>query len=333
MTWGNQTFNQSDAAAIQIWLGIFPVNWRQLHSPALLEKQLKSIKAHLGSPYRELLKALILDPALQLALDGFKNHRRRPNENFARELLELFTLGEGNYTEADVIESSRALTGYRLNQFQKVVLNPRRHDNGQKVILGRTAAFNGESLAEWLAEQPATAKNICRRLWRRMIGTNVSSNRLNTLAQQWQQHDLSIPWIMKELTSNPEAITSRNNGLRLSDPLELVSRSLRLLGSRHEEALDLSLRGLKGMEQRPFEPPSIRGWPINEEWITSRGIQARRRTLQQLLAHEEVWESRQTRQSLPANLTAISPLTLSLPAHTTRENLEQLFNDPVWQLA
>ena len=159
------------AAQVQLWLGVFPVNWHQLPEMALLERQINTIRRCLGGGYSQLLKAMVLDPALQISLNGPANHRRQPNENLARELLELFALGEGNYSEADVREAARALTGYRLSSEGQLVLDPRRHDSGPKTILGRTEAFTGESLAGWLAEQPATARYISARIWRQLVGT------------------------------------------------------------------------------------------------------------------------------------------------------------------
>ena len=109
---------------------------------------------------------MLLDPALQISLNGPAHHRRQPNKNLARETLELFALGEGNYRETDVRETARALTGYRLTGQGELTLAPRRHDAGAKTILGRTAAFDAGSLAAWLCEQPATAGWIAGRLWR-----------------------------------------------------------------------------------------------------------------------------------------------------------------------
>lgn len=140
------------AAQIQLWLSIFPVNWHQLPDPALLERQIAAIRLHRAGSYRELLGAMLLDPALQISLNGPANHRRSPNENLARELLELFSLGEGNFQESDVREAARALSGYSLDDRQQLVLDPQRHDSGTKTILGRTAAFAAPSLAAWLCE-------------------------------------------------------------------------------------------------------------------------------------------------------------------------------------
>jgi uncharacterized protein (DUF1800 family) len=318
---------------LQLWLGVFPVNWRQLPDPALLERQITTIGNHLDGSYNGLLTAMVLDPALQLSLNGPANHRLNPNENLARELLELFSLGEGQYSENDVREAARALSGYRIEANQQLVLDPHRHDLGPKSILGRSADFNAENLAHWLSDQPATARQISGRIWRQLVGSLPKSKRIKAIASGWRQQQLSIPWLMQEIRASPEAISSRQQGLRLADPIEVVARSLRLLGSRHPDALAISLRGLRAMGQSPFEPPTVKGWPVNEQWLNLRSLEARRRNIQALLADEEVWATRQPPPALLPTLTPIPPLGLSLPAKPSRENFAQLFADPVWQLA
>ena len=333
LAWGNGTISAAEAARIQLWLGVFPVSWQQLPDAALLEQQIATIHQHQAGSYTALLTAMVRDPALQLSLNGPANHRGNPNENLARELLELFSLGESHYSESDVREAARALTGFRLTADRQLVLDPRRHDPGSKTILGRTAAFDGASLAVWLAQQPATARHITTRLWLQRVGIPPPPQRLKALASGWRQQQLSIPWLLEAIEASPEAISSRQQGLRLADPLEVVARSLRLLGSRHPDAQAISLRGLRAMGQAPFEPPSVKGWPHNAQWLNLRWLQARRRSLQALLADEEVWASAELPAKLPASLTPIPPLGLSLPAASSRANLSALFADPVWQLA
>ncbi|MEO1003952.1 MAG: DUF1800 family protein [Cyanobacteria bacterium J06638_7] len=318
---------------VQLWLGIFPVHWRQVPDPVLLWRQTRTIARHRQGRYGDLLQAMVLDPALQASLDGPANHERRPNENLARELLELFSVGEGQFSETDVREAARALSGYRLDDGLNLVLMPRRHDHGTKTILGRSHSFDGASLAVWLAEQPATARHISGRLWRQLVGSAPPPARLEALAEGWQRQRLSIPWLLAAIGDTPEARASRSRGLRLADPLEVVARSLVLLGSRHPDGIGICLRGLRAMGQSPFEPPSVKGWPVNEQWLHIPWLQARRRTLQSLIADEEVWNSRQLPAQLPATLTPIPPLSLPLPAAASRDTLGQLFADPVWQLA
>jgi uncharacterized protein (DUF1800 family) len=333
LAWGSDDISVGEAAQIQIWLGIFPVSWRQVPDPDLLTQQIGAIHQRLKGGFQELLTAMVLSPAVQISLNGPANHRRNPNENLARELLELFSLGEGAYSESDVREASRALTGYRLTADRQMVINARRHDPGLKTILGRTANFDGTSLSKWLAEQPATANHLTSRLWLQLVGIRLPPERLQSIGNAWQRQQLSIPWLMDAIHNSAEATRSRKEGLRMADPLEVVTRSLRLLGSRHPDALAISLRGLKAMGQAPFEPPSVKGWPHNAQWLNLRWLQARRRTLQDLLADEEVWASSKLPAELPTNVTPIPPLGLSLPAEANRANLSTLFADPIWQLS
>lgn len=320
-----------EAVEVQLWSGIFPVDWRQLPHPSLLRNQLTTIEARLNGSFAELLAAMVLDPALQISLNGPANRRGNPNENLARELLELFSLGEGQFREGDVKEAARALTGYRLDQAGALILDPRRHDSGPKTILGRTQEFNGLSLVAWLCQQPATAVNFTRRLWRQRVGPLPAPSRIQAIAAAWRREQLAMPWLRQTLQQ--EAEREQNRGQRLSDPILMMARSLALLGSRHPDALRIGRIQLGAMGQPLLEPPSVKGWPVNEEWLNLRWLQARRRGLQALLADEEVWAGRRLAAELPASLTPIPPLTLALPAPARRDSLGLLFADPVWQLA
>ena len=323
--------DRARARLVHLWSGIFPVSWRQLRSANKLQQHLQTIEEHLNADFSSLLTAMLLDPALQISLNGLANKRGRPNENLARELLELFSLGEGNYKEFDVQETARALTGYYLAPEAKLGLDPLRHDSSQKSILGKTANFNAVSLAAWLAQQPSTALHISSRLWRGLVGSLPAKKRLLSVAKQWQDQKLSLAWLHNTLINSPEAIAAR--GKKISDPILMISRSLALLGSRNQEALQISRVQLARMGQPPLDPPSVKGWPINEQWLNLRWLQARRQGLTTLVANEEVWNSRNLPPMLLSSLTPIPPLGLTLPSAASRTNIAQLFKDPVWQLS
>ena len=318
---------------VQCWLGVVPVHWRQLPDPSLLNQQIESIRTCLDGSYEELLVAMVQDPALQISLNGLANHRMNPNENFARELLELFSVGAGGFSEEDVREAARALTGFRMNASRHLVLQSRRHDGGLKTILGRSDRFDPISLVRWLTQQPATAKHIALRVWGQVIGTLPSPGRLRQLADSWRKQDLSLTWLMDALVTSPEADISRRMGQKLADPLDMVCRSLRLIGSRHPDAVDVTLKGLKAMGQSPFEPPNVGGWPVNEGWLNVRWLHARKRTLRKLIRNEEIWSSRTLSDALQPSLTVRPPLTISLPAPSSRDHVARLLLDPVWQLS
>lgn len=324
-------------AVIQLWLGIFAVNWRKLPRAEYLDQQISQVRARLQGTYSELLTAMVLNPALQLYLNGPANHRDSPNENLARELLELFSLGQGNYAEADVREAARALTGYRVGtgpiRSRAMVKQESLHDAGLKTVLGRRAPFDAVSLVSWLAQQPATATNILGRVWRDWIGQDPDPARVSALAAQWRQQDLSLPWLYDTLSKQPETLLCQQYGRRLLDPITLVTRTMKLLGSRDREVFVLGLKLLRRMGQAPFEPPTVEGWPSGVGWLSHRWLLARRRGLLQLLGDEEIWASRQLPDMLSPDLVPFQPQHLSLPAPPSRENLALLLADPSWQFS
>lgn len=323
--------SRTEDQLVQLWLGLFPVSWRQVADIRWLEDQMAAISANLQGSYTDLLQAMVRDRALQTSLNGLGNRRKRPNENLARELLELFSLGEGNYSERDVSEAARALTGYRRAADGKLFIDPKLHDDSLKSILGRRAPYDGPLLVAWLAQQPSTARNLVRRLWPRVVGELPQNGRIEALAARWRQQGLSLPWLMQEMRRS--ATAPGNRGRRLDDPIPMMVRSLRLLGSRHPDALLIARQHLGRMGQEPFAPPSVKGWPVNGEWINLRWQNARVRGLQALLSDEEVWATRKTPEMLVNGVTAIPPLTLTLPAPASRETLGLLFADPSWQFA
>lgn len=323
--------SRSEDLQVQLWLGLFPVSWRQLVDVRVLDDQIEAIRANLRGSYCDLLQAMLQDAALQMSLNGLGNRRDNPNENLARELLELFSLGEGHYSERDVYEAARALTGYRKGPDGKLLIDPRRHDASLKTILGREDRFDGPLLVAWLCQQPATALNLVQRLWPRLVGALPESSRLVAIAFRWRQQGLSLPWLMRELQRSAEAPSRK--GQRLDDPIMMMARSLRLLGSRHPDAFRIARDHLGRMGQEPFDPPSVKGWPVNGEWINLRWQHARVRGLQALLADEEVWASRALPETLEPGLTAIPPLSLNLPMPASREAMGLLFADPTWQFA
>ena len=323
---------------IQLWLGIFAVNWRQLPRAEFLDRQISDVRSQLLGTYGELLTAMVLNPALQLSLNGPANHRASPNENLARELLELFSLGQGHYSQDDVRESARALSGYRVGlggpiRSRELVKEEPRHDAGLKTILGRRAPFDAVSLVAWLVEQPATASTILARVWRDWIGDEPDPARVDSLAAQWRQSNLSLPWLYEALSQQPETLLCQEFGRRLLDPISLVTRTMRLLGSRDREVFVLGLSVMRRMGQAPFEPATVEGWPSGVGWLSHRWMMARRRGLLQLLAHEEIWASRNLPEQLSPELVPFQPLHLSLPAVPSRDNLALLLVDPSWQFS
>jgi uncharacterized protein (DUF1800 family) len=144
--------------------------------------------------------------------------------------------------------------------------------------------------------------------------------------------DLDLPWLYQQLLGSPEASRSIASGAMIRDPIDLMIASLNQLGSRHPDALRLAREHLARMQQAPFRPPNVKGWPVDTEWLTLRSLRARQRGLQVLLSDSEVWESRRLDSPLSPGWLPRPPLGLTLPAPPDQEHLAALWNDPVWQL-
>ena len=181
------------------------------------------------SRFADLLEAAVRDPALLIWLDAPSNHSEHPNENLARELMELFTLGIGHYSETDVKQAARALTGWtsRTKQF---VEDPAAHDDGEKMILGRPGKWSGSDLVKMLLENPATSLRLAWRICDTFLGEEaVSANDVAALAAGLRQRDLDIAWGVETVLRSEAFFAEANLGRRVLSPVEYVVGAVRAL--------------------------------------------------------------------------------------------------------
>ncbi|WP_173166149.1 DUF1800 family protein [Phytohabitans suffuscus] len=218
----------------------------------------------------EMAHRMVGDRALVYWLDGQHNKKNAPNENLARELCELFLLGIGRYTEKDVKEAARALTGYRVAlDKEELVFDPQHHDNGAKTILGKTADFNPRGLVDLLLKQPACPRFIATRLWYRYASSSepVPEGVREAMAAQFPR-----PMAMLRALFEDEAF-AETRGTMVKQPVEWFVGALRQLGLRpvrlKPEEFTRLYWALESLGQRPFAPPSVGGWPAGTAWLTS----------------------------------------------------------------
>jgi uncharacterized protein (DUF1800 family) len=222
--------------------------------------------------------AMIKDPALIWWLDGHKNTAKAPNENLARELMELFTLGIGNYTEADVKAGARALTGWAVDRARNVaVVNAKRVDSGEKTILGRTGAFGADEFADILLAQEATAKFVTARLWYRYASTGpVPADTHGRLVAAYPK---GVTAVLRAMFTDPAFAATK--GQLVKQPVEWAVGAMRQLGVRPGELSTAEkqqlLKALREQGQVPLDPPSVGGWPTGTAWLTTSGTQWRLR--------------------------------------------------------
>jgi uncharacterized protein (DUF1800 family) len=240
--------------------------------PMYLQNQ--TLRKYALGNFGEMTSAMLNDGALQFWLDGGENTAKSPNENLARELMELFTLGVNRYTETDVRELSRALTGYQIERSSgKVTFNAKRFDSNIKTILGSSTTFNGNSAAAHLVSQNDCAKFIVERIWFRFISSQSPVESAAQLEAAFTSRDTSK--LLAAITDS--TILSNPNYSIVKAPVEWfagVARYLNLTPSNLKTSSQL-LAYLDKLAQVPFSPPNVGGWPTDESWLSSASAQSR----------------------------------------------------------
>ena len=228
----------------------------------------------LGS-FPDVLKGISKDPAMMIWLDLETNRKGHANENYARELMELFSLGVGNYTETDVRESARAFTGRGVRRrqlplgvfdFQSYFV-PRQHDDGSKTFLGQTGNFNGDDIVDIIVKQPASAHHITQRLFSFFVYPNPSDDVLTPLIDVYTSSKYSIKALMQAILTSDTFYSAPAYRALVKSPAELVVGTARVLGAETDgRGLPQSMNQ---MGQQLFNPSNVAGWPGGPAWLTS----------------------------------------------------------------
>ncbi|MDN5762318.1 MAG: DUF1800 domain-containing protein [Microlunatus sp.] len=300
------------------WHGHFATSVQKVKLASLMLSQNETFRSRAMGPFTALAGALIVDPALLIWLDGNDNTAQAPNENLAREFMELFALGHGHYTESDVKEAARALTGWRIQrQTGRVTLRPRRHDDGSKTVLGTTGDLGAESLVEVLLKQPASAEFVTGRLWFRLVSPTVPSaaTRERVLTAYGSGRDVAAT--LRAIATSPDFRDPA--GSLVKQPVEWlvgVSRALEVVPSVLADPVRRRLLvALRGMGQIPFRPPSVGGWPAGSAWLTT-GAAAARLSAARVLA--EAADLSAVKKTATRNRSEVIRRLLGVDAFTTR---------------
>lgn len=254
------------------WHGHFTSSHRDVRNSYHMLRQNELFRLHAMGNFRLLLHEVSKDPAMLAYLDNNQNRKGRPNENFAREVMELFTLGTGNYTETDVIEAARAFTGWTFagNRF---VSAPARHDGGEKTILGHTGRFSGAEVLDILLEQPAAPVHVASRILRFFLGTDPSPGMAQRYGALLAASSWEIEPLLKTLFTDPAFYDPAVAGGRILSPVEYIVSLCRRLGEIPPPALLVS--AVRQLGQDLFDPPDVKGWDGGISWITTSSFLAR----------------------------------------------------------
>jgi uncharacterized protein (DUF1800 family) len=259
-----------------MWHNHFATGNDKVKDVGLMHRQNEMLRRLARRRFGELLAEMSRDPALLIYLDAPANRGGRPNENLARELMELFTLGIGHYTEDDVKEAARALTGVAVvnGQFRP---RPDWHDPGEKTILGRRGRWGGDDLLRILLEHPAAARRIARRVCSEFMGEGaVDDAALDELAAGLRERELDVGWAVETVLRSHRFFAEANLRTRVSGPVEFVVGAARALEVFSPPPSTLALAEWAArMGQDLMHPPNVGGWPGGRAWLTSRTIVAR----------------------------------------------------------
>ncbi len=243
---------------------------------------LHEIRTNALGNFGDLLKAVSKSASMLGFLNNQQNKKKHPNENFAREVMELFTLGRGNYSENDIKEAARAFTGWGFNLSGEFVFRKALHDAGSKTIFGKTGNFTGDDVLDILLENKQTARYICRKLYRFLVNeTQVDETKVNWMADRFYQSNYNIPSLLGDIFTSDWFYSERNIGSKIKSPVELLAGMRRILPMElQNEQVQLLFQKVLG--QILFYPPNVAGWPGGKSWIDSSSLMFRLRMPQLL---------------------------------------------------
>jgi uncharacterized protein (DUF1800 family) len=271
------THNAFEERMVLFWHNHFTSSIQKTLQPNLLHKQNLLFRRYAtGGNYAELLLAIAKDPAMLVYLDGYQNTQAHPNENFARELLELFTLGRGHYSEADIKAAARAFTGWGVDEHSGTFVDRKaEHDSGQKTFLGQSGNFAGEDIIQILLKHPRTAETVCEKLWREFINQGTPSAAVvKTWAQQWRTANYDLSVLLKAVFTSDAFWAEANRGTLVKSPVDILLGTVRMLPYPRESTTEL-VNLLRLLGQELFDPPSVRGWRGGDYWISTQTLLVR----------------------------------------------------------
>lgn len=265
------------------WHDHFATSNRKVGDVGLMMRHYRVLRGHALGRVRDMLRALLADGAMQLWLDLPGSEKGSPNENFARELLELFTLGVNNgYDEDDVREAARALTGFTYDwDAKRLGFDPDRHDDGEKRVLGRRGRFRPEDVVDLAVSHPAHAPYLCRKLWAYFTPRPCPPATLRRMVSAYRAAHTDVRPVLRIVLTHPALYADLDEPDQVKPPVVFLAGALRRTG-RGVTTDEWSWR-LEEMGQRPFYPPNVSGWPQDEAWLSPATIRARFHAVSRLL--------------------------------------------------
>ena len=264
------------------WHGHFATGVSKVRDARMMQRQNEMLRAKASGGLRDLLLGILRDPAMLVYLDNGENLKNHPNENFGRELLELFTMGVGHYTERDVREAARAFTGW-TNDALAFRFDAAQHDFGEKTFLGRTGPLDGEDIIDTILAQPATAEFVAAKLYRFFVRDEVSGAVATELGRTLRDSGYHVKPLLKRMFASRDFYSPPAVATQIKTPVHLIVSTYRKLGLQHVPTIPDFGRMTSALGQSLFNPPNVAGWAGGRTWITPSTLLQRGNLLRDVL--------------------------------------------------
>jgi uncharacterized protein (DUF1800 family) len=251
------------------WHGHFATSVQKVQHGYWMWLQNDTLRRNALGNFRMLVENISRDPAMMIYLDLRQSQKEHPNENWARELMELFTVGIGNYTEQDIRESARAFTGYRLDlTTQQFRFAPFQQDRGPKTFMGNTGPFNGDDIIDILVKKPACAQFIGRKLWRFFVEDDPPPQIVDSIGERIRAHNFEMRPLLSEIFSSAEFYSDKAMGTQIKSPVQYIVQTCKLLQTQLPPPI-VAQNAMRQMGQILFAPPNVKGWDGGKAWIST----------------------------------------------------------------
>lgn len=290
---------------VLFWHGHFTSGFREVRSSRAMYFQNELFRKYAAGNFRDLLLAITHDPAMIRYLNTEQNHKGKPNENYARELMELFTMGPGHYTEDDIKQAARAFTGIGIDRRTgEMAFHGRQHDYLTKTFLGRSGKFDDADVIDIILEQPATAEFLARQLWTFFAYEDPDDRIVAALANILRENDYELKPMLTAMFLSDAFYAKPARFTHIKSPVELLVGTLRALEIEPVDTHFLG-DGLRGLGQQLMQPPNVKGWDGGRRWITTSSLLKRDNFLGRLLEGNNNPRERRARRQRQERLVAL----------------------------
>ncbi len=324
---------------VLFWHNHFVSSFNKVRDPEALVRQNLTFRRLGLIDFRGLLTAVARDPAMMKYLDTPQNRKGGPNENFARELFELFTLGEGHYSEDDIKQAARAFAGWTVDEpTGKFKLNPGAIDPEVKQVFGQSGPFDGQDILDLVLNNPQTARFVVGKLWQEFVSDTPDEKTLAPITARFAG-DWRIDRALADLLTSDAFWSEQNRGTLVKSPVDLVVGTVHRLGLTNLPP-DQAVEQVRRLGQDIFEPPTVRGWPGGTAWINTDTLLQRREVVDRLIRGQSLsGDGLRAKAPLTVALLALpprqplppAPATL-VPANSIAPDLDGILRDPAYQV-